>query len=88
MKAIQLLLGHTKIESTARYLGIEVDDARAERSALPGLQLPRGAKPNSYCFGQRQSLREGGRDVINYLEGGSASRPPRSVGAVVGTSKV
>ena len=25
--AIQLLLGHTKLESTVRYLGIEVDDA-------------------------------------------------------------
>jgi hypothetical protein len=24
---VQLLLGHTKLESTARYLGIEVDDA-------------------------------------------------------------
>lgn len=24
---MQLLLGHTKLESTARYLGIEVDDA-------------------------------------------------------------
>lgn len=29
LKAIQLLLGHTKIESTVRYLGIEVDDALA-----------------------------------------------------------
>ena len=27
MRAVQLLLGHTKIESTVRYLGIEVDDA-------------------------------------------------------------
>jgi hypothetical protein len=26
---VQILLGHTKIESTARYLGIEVDDALA-----------------------------------------------------------
>jgi integrase len=26
-RAVQLLLGHTKIESTVRYLGIEVDDA-------------------------------------------------------------
>ncbi|MEG3191237.1 tyrosine-type recombinase/integrase [Lysobacter sp. D1-1-M9] len=27
IRAVQLLLGHTKLESTARYLGIEVDDA-------------------------------------------------------------
>jgi integrase len=27
LRAVQLLLGHAKIESTVRYLGIEVDDA-------------------------------------------------------------
>jgi len=27
IRAIQILLGHTKLESTVRYLGIEVDDA-------------------------------------------------------------
>jgi integrase len=27
LRAVQLLLGHTKLESTVRYLGIEVDDA-------------------------------------------------------------
>ena len=27
LRAVQLLLGHTKIESTVRYLGIEVEDA-------------------------------------------------------------
>jgi site-specific recombinase XerC len=27
LHAVQLLLGHTKLESTVRYLGIEVDDA-------------------------------------------------------------
>jgi integrase len=29
LRAVQLLLAHTKIESTVRYLGIEVDDALA-----------------------------------------------------------
>ena len=27
IRAVQLLLGHNKLESTVRYLGIEVDDA-------------------------------------------------------------
>jgi len=27
LRAVQLLLGHTKLESTVQYLGIEVDDA-------------------------------------------------------------
>ena len=29
IRAIQLLLGHRKLESTVRYLGVEVDDALA-----------------------------------------------------------
>ena len=29
LRAVQLLFGHTKLESTVRYLGIEVDDALA-----------------------------------------------------------
>jgi site-specific recombinase XerC len=27
LRAVQLLLGHTKLGSTVRYLGVEVDDA-------------------------------------------------------------
>ena len=27
LRAVQLLLGHTKLESTVRYRGIEIDDA-------------------------------------------------------------
>jgi integrase len=27
LRVVQLLLGHTKLESTVRYLGIEIDDA-------------------------------------------------------------
>ena len=29
LRAVQLLLAHTKIESTVRHLGVEVDDALA-----------------------------------------------------------
>jgi site-specific recombinase XerC len=29
LRAVRLLLGHTRIESTVRYLGIDVDDALA-----------------------------------------------------------
>ena len=36
LRALQLLLGHTKLESTVRYLGIDVDDALeiAEQTAV------------------------------------------------------
>jgi integrase len=27
LRAVQLLLGHTKLENTVRYLGVEIDDA-------------------------------------------------------------
>jgi site-specific recombinase XerC len=27
LRAVQILLGHTKLESTVRYLGVDIDDA-------------------------------------------------------------
>lgn len=27
LRAVQLLLGHTKVDSTVRYLGVEIEDA-------------------------------------------------------------
>jgi site-specific recombinase XerC len=29
LRAVQLLLGHTKMDSTVRYLGVELEDALA-----------------------------------------------------------
>ncbi len=36
LRAVQILLGHTKIESTVRYLGVDVEDAltRSERTEI------------------------------------------------------
>jgi integrase len=34
LRACQLLLAHTKLESTVRYLGVELDDALALSEAL------------------------------------------------------
>src|SRR6478735_199542 len=42
LRAVQLLLGHTKIESTVRYLGIEVHDALAIMNKLMS-EIPRAA---------------------------------------------
>ena len=35
LRACQLLLGHTKLESTVRYLGVELDDALALSQEFP-----------------------------------------------------
>jgi integrase len=40
LRAVQLLLGHTKIESTVRYLGVEVDDALEIAGEDRGLKYP------------------------------------------------
>ncbi|SFR47437.1 Phage integrase family protein [Yoonia tamlensis] len=34
LRAVQLLLGHTKMDSTVRYLGVELDDALAISEAI------------------------------------------------------
>lgn len=34
LRAVQLLLGHTKMDSTVRYLGVEIEDALAIAEAV------------------------------------------------------
>jgi len=46
---VQLLLGHTKIESTVRYLGIEVDDALEKE-----LKRLQGASTDKYSDAEQK----------------------------------
>ena len=41
LRAVQILLGHTKLESTVRYLGVEVDDTLTPE----GGAMRRASKP-------------------------------------------
>ena len=77
LRAVQLLLGHTKIESTVRYLGIEVDDAlaiaeqvdvrntRAERTCSARRQPPVCANNGLMCRSkQHLTLHRRGREAL------------------------
>src|ERR1700739_1219894 len=58
LRAVQLMLGHTKIESTVRYLGIEVDDAleiaRKSRSEVLGQSCSALPGPETVKSGQQR----------------------------------
>src|SRR5204862_996752 len=67
LRAVQLLLGHTKLESTVRYLGIEVDDALSVSEQVEllirGVRGPAKAgplPPNWRTFPQRRKGAETG----------------------------
>ncbi|CAN1574789.1 hypothetical protein MCELHM10_03654 [Paracoccaceae bacterium] len=34
LRAVQLLLGHTKMDSTVRYLGVDLDDALSQSEGI------------------------------------------------------
>ena len=66
LRAVQLLLGHSKLESTVRYLGIEVDDA-LEISEQTEIQrdrrMPHGLNLSSCgCFWALLRPRETGQN--------------------------
>ena len=56
LRAVQILLGHTKIESTVRYLGVDVEDALtlAEGSELWSSEVASRFKSGSYRAAVRQ----------------------------------
>jgi hypothetical protein len=76
-RAFQLLLGHTKIESTVRYLGIEVDDAlaiaeqlmseyRAERTCSARLTAGLCQNPKWRTQATQKKKPPGGGSLLDY----------------------
>jgi site-specific recombinase XerD len=58
LRAVQLLLGHSKLESTVRYLGIEVNDAleMAEQTEVLMQMTPNSGRSTRSLFGlQKQN---------------------------------
>ena len=71
LRAVQLLLGHTKLESTIRYLGVEVEDALAiaEQSEVGCFRERRGVAPGHQRQGvpignERATIRRCGRECL------------------------
>lgn len=56
LRACQLLLGHRKLESTVRYLGIEVDDALALSEQVDLQAAPQYRPPRRSAKGGRRPL--------------------------------
>lgn len=69
LRAVQLLLGHSKLESTVSYLGTEVDDALeiAEQTEVSSLQVGRGRRPRRSQTGRQrpysEEVAESGRSI-------------------------
>jgi integrase len=62
LRAVQLLLGHTKLEGTVRYLGIEVDDALeiAEQTEAYTRRLGRDRRTRRSRTGRTRPFAGGG----------------------------
>jgi hypothetical protein len=56
LRAVQILLGHTNIENTVRYLGVDVDDALtlSERTEGWTYRLPEASGSRFTCMNDRQ----------------------------------
>ena len=83
LRAVQLLLGHTKIESTVRYLGIEVDDALAIAeqltSELQGQSRTGFASPRSSGACQLRT-KASGEMIGRARQFGLTITPPLAIG--------
>jgi len=75
LRAIQLPLGHSKLESTVRYLGIEVDDALeiAEQTEIQALGQVNGCRSGWSLNDPEQTL---ARHKKTLASAGSLSRNP------------
>jgi hypothetical protein len=84
LRAVQILLGHTKIESTVRYLGVDVEDALALAEGTEVLHLmsssasaSRNFVPRSVRLGCAHPRRSGRCPLLAKPDGVEGSRSRR-----------
>jgi hypothetical protein len=74
LRAVQLLLGHTKLESTVRYLGIEVDDALNLAEQVELWSSATGVMP-VVAYAQQAIVGRGGRSMAAIFETAARNEP-------------
>ena len=89
LRAIQILLGHTKIENTVRYLGVDIEDALilAERTGNLTRVRPVWTGDGPHCLGRLSAPFRSLTLAASNYESGHSFRPSLNASHWVASSR-